>query len=475
MVSTPTYTLKRLLALSGALLVTALLPLSAQAFSVTGKSWPSGTVTFQLSLGNAPATLADGNTSWNAAAAPALTQWSQRIERVQLVGVMDSSAPVSSGDRVNSITFSNNIFGQNFGNGTLAVTYFITQGANLLEADVLFNRSQSFDSYRGPLRFLPTGYALGDIRRVLLHELGHGIGVSHSEGDNVMSSLTSDREILSEDDTAAGQTIYGARAPVVASPTARLANISTRMKVGLLDDALIGGFIVSGAEAKRVILRATGPSLASSIPGAMADPKLELFNSAGQMVASNDNWQTGGQVAEVVATGVAPANPAEPALIASLAPGSYTAVVRGVNNGQGVALVEGYELDQTASRFVNLSTRGRVGVSQEVMIGGLIVQGTAGKKVLVRAIGPSLAKSVNGALPNPHLEMFDASGNLVAQNDDWQSSAQRSEIIASTVAPTSNLESAIVTTLPPGGYTAVVRGANNEMGIALIEIYDLEP
>ncbi len=431
-----------------------------------------------MSLGSPASTLLDGNTSWNAAAVPALDAWNQRMGRIQSTSVMNSSAPVSSGDRVNSIAFSNNVFGQSFGNGTLAVTYFIMQGANLVEADVLFNRAQTFDSYRGPLRFGgPGGYATGDIRRVLLHELGHGLGLNHSDGDNVMSSITSDRETLSNDDIAGIQALYGVPTappppPVVLS---HLANISTRMKVGVGDDSLIGGFIVSGSEAKRVILRATGPSMSATVIGALADPTLELYNGTGQLIASNDDWQSGAQASEIVATGVPPSHAKEPALIATLPPGSYSAVVRGANGSQGVALVEGYELDTTASRLINLSTRGRIGVADEVLIGGLIVRGAAGKKVIVRAIGPSLAGSVAGVLANPSLEIRDGSGNLLAGNDDWASGGQRAAIVASTVAPTDPLESAIITTLAPGNYTAVVRGVDNGTGVGLVEIYDLEP
>ncbi len=202
---------------NGVVLILALISIASQAsaYVTNGKSWPANsTLTLQLSLG-APATpLLDGNTSWNAAAAPAIDAWNAKMARLQIAKVMDSTAPVASGDRVNSVAFSNSVFGQSFGSGTLAVTYYFTQGSTFLEADVLFNRAQTFDSYRGPLRFGgPGGYATGDIRRVLLHELGHGIGLEHSSGDNVMSPITSDREVLSNDDIAGIQSIYGAAAP----------------------------------------------------------------------------------------------------------------------------------------------------------------------------------------------------------------------------------------------------------------------
>lgn len=188
---------------------------TANAYVTNGKSWPANaTLTLQFSLGLAPAPLLDGNTSWNAAAAPAIDAWNAKMARLQIVKVMDSPAAVASGDRVNSIAFSNSVFGQSFGSGTLAVAYYFTQGSTFLEVDVLFNRAQTFDSYRGPLRFGgPGGYATGDIRRVLLHELGHGLGLEHASGDNVMSPITSDREVLSSDDIAGIQSIYGVPAP----------------------------------------------------------------------------------------------------------------------------------------------------------------------------------------------------------------------------------------------------------------------
>ncbi|MEP6822144.1 MAG: FG-GAP-like repeat-containing protein, partial [Chthoniobacterales bacterium] len=187
----------------------------ADAYNATGKSWPANsTLTLQFSLGAPVLPLLDSNTSWNAAAAPAIDAWNAKMARLQITKVMDSTAPVASGDRVNSVAFSNSVFGQSFGSGTLAVTYYFTQGSTFLEADVLFNRAQTFDSYRGPLRFGgPGGYATGDIRRVLLHELGHALGLDHAPGDNVMSPITSDREVLSDDDVAGIQSIYGAPAP----------------------------------------------------------------------------------------------------------------------------------------------------------------------------------------------------------------------------------------------------------------------
>ncbi len=468
---------------------------TASAYSLTGKSWPSGTVTFQLNLGNSLLSLTDGSTSWNAAVTPALDTWNANMGRIQLRGV-NSSGGASTGDRVNSVVFSSSVFGQSFGNGTLAVTYYIMQGSNLLEADVLFNSAMSFNSYRGDLIFGGNGFVIADIRRVFLHEIGHALGLNHFEGVSaIMNAMVSNREELAADDIAGIQAIYGQpAAPPPPSPTptptptptpaptpapvaaSHLANISTRMKVGVGDDVLIGGFIIQGGAPKKVILRAIGPSLtAAGVSGAMSDPILELYNSSGNLVAHNDDWQSGVQAAEITASGVQPSHQLESALIATLNPGAYTAIVRGQGQTQGVAMVEGYRLDTGDARLVNLSTRGRIGVGDDVLIGGFIVTGTASKRVIVRALGPSLSGSLAGAIANPTLEMYNSSGTIIASNDDWGSSPQKSEIVASTVPPDHPLESAVVVTLAPGSYTAIVRGVDGGTGVGLVQLFDLEP
>jgi Matrixin len=466
------------------------MPDLACAYALEGASWPAGTtVVLQLGLGNAGRTLIDGNTSWNTAAAPAFNTWDQKIQRAQLTSATPIGS-VSSGDGVNAAIFSNSVFGQSFGNGTLAVTYYIIQGSRMVEADILFNRGQNFDSYRGPLRFGSNGFVIADIRRVMVHELGHVLGLAHPDNhgqhvDAIMNSITSDRETLSSDDIAGGQSLYGAPGPTpTPTPTpspspgsSHLANISTRVNVGVNDDVLIGGFIVRGSVPKRMILRAIGPSLADAgVSGALADPILELHNSTGAVIAANDDWQSSAQATEIAASGLAPRNPFESAIVAALQPGTYTAIVRGVNNTTGIALVEGYELDSTAARLVNISTRGQVGVGDQVLIGGLIVTGSQPKNVVLRAIGPSLTGAgVHGAVTDPMIELHNASGVTIATNDNWQSSAQASAINATGLAPRNPLESAILVTISPGNYTAIVRGVNNTTGIGLVEVYDLDP
>jgi len=273
---------------------------------------------------------------------------------------------------------------------------------------------------------------------------------------------------------------------------ASLGNISTRSFVQTGEHVMIGGFIVQGTGPKRVIVRAIGPELTQyGIPDVMANPRLELHDGTGALIATNDDWQTtilGGiitsnQVSDIQNSGRAPAAASESAITANLQPGHYTAMVRGVNNTTGVALVEVYDLSPAASSSLgNISTRSFVQTGEHVMIGGFIVQGTGPKRVIVRAIGPELTQyGIPDAMANPRLELHDGTGALIATNDDWQTtilggiitSNQVGDIQNSGRAPTAASESAIIANLQPGNYTAVVSGVNNTAGVALVEVYDL--
>lgn len=253
-----------------------------------------------------------------------------------------------------------------------------------------------------------------------------------------------------------------------ATPT-KLANIATRAMVGTGANVLIGGFIVTGTESKPVIVRGIGPSL--PLPGKMLDPTLELHDASGAMIGFNDNWRQSANSAAIADSGVAPANDNESAILMSLAPGSYTVVLAGANQTSGTAVVEVYDLDTaTASKLANISTRASVQTGDNVLIGGLIVLGTSAADVIVRAIGPSL--SMPGAMADPTLELRDASGALIGSNDNWRST-QETAILGTGVAPTRDAEAAIVTSFPPGSYTAIVRGANGTTGVAVVEVYQL--
>ena len=230
-------------------------------------------------------------------------------------------------------------------------------------------------------------------------------------------------------------------------------NISTRLPVGTGNDVLIGGFIVQGPGTKRLLIRGIGPSLASAgIANALADPYLELHDGTGVTILTNDNWADT-QQADIVATGIPPSDSHESAILTTLYPGAYTAILRGANSATGVGLVEVYDLDGGVVQPVNISTRGRVDTGDNVMIGGFIIGGTQSMKVLVRAIGPSLTGAgITEALADPTLELHNPNGSLLTSNDNWQDT-QQTDIQATGIPPTNPLESAILATLPPGAYT----------------------
>jgi hypothetical protein len=256
---------------------------------------------------------------------------------------------------------------------------------------------------------------------------------------------------------------------------ADLVNISTRMEVLTGTSVLIAGFIITGTDNKQVLLRALGPTLAQfGVVGALADTTIELHNGAGTIIATNDNWKDTQQAA-IAATGKAPPNNLESAILITLAPGNYTVVVRGKNGTTGVGLVDVYDLNQAVnSSLTNISTRGFVDTGVNVMIGGLI-SSTGNVKVIVRALGPTLAQfGVQNVLADPTLELHDANGALVASNDNWQDT-QKVAIQASGLAPPNANEPAIIITKPAGNGTAIVRGKNNTTGNALVEVYRLPP
>ena len=256
---------------------------------------------------------------------------------------------------------------------------------------------------------------------------------------------------------------------------AQLINISTRMGVKTGDNVLIGGLIITGNVAKKVILRAIGPSLTQfGIDGALADPVLELHRSVGSVITSNDNWKETQQV-EIEAAGFAPQSDFESAIIATLDPGAYTAIVSGKNATSGVGLVEGYDLDAPAdSQIANISTRGFVESGNNVMIGGFILgNGTGTTNLVIRGLGPSLtAAGVVGALADPTLELHEGNGAIVMSNDNWRD-MQQCELEDTNIPPQDDLESAMIVTLPTGAYTAIVAGKNGETGVALVELYRL--
>jgi hypothetical protein len=294
-------------------------------------------------------------------------------------------------------------------------------------------------------------------------------GNGHASIDYVVPQIAADQRItMTATDPNGNTSEFG-------SAAGQLLNISTRSRVEGGEKVLIGGFIVSGANPKKVIIRGIGPSLAAyGVPGAMANPILELRDDTGSL-ATNDNWKSA-QRAEIEATGIPPVNDLEAAIVRTLPANDahYTAILRDNNDTPGIGVVELYDLDATAdSAFANISTRGLVKTNNDILIGGFIA-GRGLTKVILRAIGPSLVTAgVADPLQDPRLQLFNASGTAIATNDDWKTT-QRLEIEASGLPPNDDRESAVIASLPPGNYTAVVRGKNNETGIAVVEVYNLQ-
>jgi hypothetical protein len=251
------------------------------------------------------------------------------------------------------------------------------------------------------------------------------------------------------------------------------------MRVQTLDRVGIGGFIITGTAPKHLLLRAIGPSLTQfGVPDALADPVLELHGPGAFVTIINNNWRDDPvQEAAIIASGIPPTDNLESAIDAALAPGIYSAIIRGNGNTEGVALIEVYDLNQPFdSKLANISTRAFVSTGDNIVIGGFFLGGNNGDdRIVLRGIGPSLtAAGVPDALADPTLELRDGDGALLASNNDWEDDpVQAAELIAAGLAPTSQLESGIAATLPPGPYTALLAGLNNGIGIGLVEVYDL--
>jgi len=261
-----------------------------------------------------------------------------------------------------------------------------------------------------------------------------------------------------------------------ALPAAQALNLSTRLNVGTGDNVLIGGFIISGTDSKEVIVRGLGPSLTVNgvpLPDPLADPAIDLYQGA-TLIMSNNNWKDS-QEAEIEATGIPPTDDLEAAIVATLAPGSYTAILRGNDGGTGNGLVEVYDLDTTVkSTLANTSTRGLVQTGDNVLIGGFIVGDGETDTVVIRAIGPSLAdQEVADPLQDPTLDLYNSDGAVIMSNDNWRDS-QETLLQSSGLTPTNDFESAIITSLAAGEYTAIVRGKNDTTGVALVEIFNLQ-
>ena len=254
-------------------------------------------------------------------------------------------------------------------------------------------------------------------------------------------------------------------------------NLSTRGLVGADQDVLIAGFIVTGSDPKTAVLRALGPSLGNAgLSGTLADPVITLFDAAGHVLATNDNWEAGSNADQIAADGLAPGDPAEAALLTTLEPGAYTAVVSGKDTTSGIGLVEVYDLSPaTDSKLANMSTRGIVGAGSDLLISGFIVGAVDSSTVVVRSIGPSLgAAGISDPLNDPSFTVYDQNGSALATNDNWRDDPSAPDLEQNQIAPLNDAEAATILHLPVGAYTAVTIGADGGTGVGLVEIYNLE-
>jgi hypothetical protein len=277
-------------------------------------------------------------------------------------------------------------------------------------------------------------------------------------------------------DAQEGVAVDGLQAIVASSgPPLNLGNISTRGLVQTGDQVMIGGFVIGGNAPKQVLIRAIGPSLANfNVAGPLQDPMLSLHDTSSE-IASNDDWQSASNSGQIPAN-LQPQDMRESAILITLQPGQYTAIVSGKGGTTGVALVEVYDLDpNSGSKLANISTRGFVATGDNVMIGGFF--GGAGNgtgQVLIRAIGPSLSGSgVANPLSDPVLALFDGNGQKIRTNDNWGDN-QQALIMATGLAPTNTLESAILANLASGSYTAIVSDKNGGSGVALVEVFAVQ-
>ncbi len=257
------------------------------------------------------------------------------------------------------------------------------------------------------------------------------------------------------------------------APTAHLQNISGRLLIQTGNNVGIAGFVVGGTEAKKVLIRGLGPTLAQfNVTGVMQNPTLELHDGRGSLITTNDNWKDT-QQAEITATQLAPPADVEAAILATLQPGAYTAIQTDARGGTGVGLIEVYDVDPFASsRLINISTRGLVQTGNNVLIGGFsLAAGSGSNNVVVRALGPSLAPfGVNNALPDPFATLYDSNGNVITANDNWKDS-QQSAIENTGLQPPNDLDAAILVRLAAGNYTAIVTDKSGSTGVALVEVY----
>lgn len=421
---------------------------SAQAYALFGRSWPAGDITMHLQLGPVAAPLSDGATSWGAVAEAAFADWNAQIARSRFAVVRDSTAAKAQGNRINNVFFSPTIYGDAFGSGVLAVTLTLRNSRNTTEADVIFNSNRAWDSYRGALRRNTT-----DFRRVALHEFGHVLGLDHPDEASpiqrvsaIMNSTISSIETLQVDDIAGARTLYEATAPAATPPTIVAQPVGRTIQV-------------TGSYTLNVVAAGTGP-----------------LNYDWDFRPAGSNFTEPLQQVEGPSYTIGSVQPADA--------GVYTVTV---SNAAGAVTSSAVTLNVTPitttsdTTLANISTRGTVGTNADVLIAGLVIGGTTAKNVVVRAIGPGLSDfGVSGVLADPELLILDANGRVVAQNDNWQIGTTASQLpgaftrVGAFQLKDGARDAALLTTLPPGNYTAQVSGVSSTRGVALVEAYDAD-
>ena len=359
-------------------------------------------------------------------------------------------------------------------NLTTPVTYTLTGMATVLGVPVEFTTNgtlmpglhQYQGTFQAPIAF-PAADS-GDFSATLVLDFGSAGAIATAPGT---LNLTIDQVDVKLDPIPAS----------VQGPSLSQ-NISTRANVGTGDDVVIGGFIITGTNPKMVVLRGIGPSLGvSGVTGLLADPFIELHDSSGAVIASNDNWMQLSSTDQTTLSdnNLTPPDETESALVETLDPGAYTVILSGVNNTTGVGLVEAYDIDggTPASKLANISTRGFVETDQNVMIGGFILGGGGGgfSTVIVRGIGPSLvSKGITDALADPVVDLHNANGDIIDSNDNWMDNPNMQMVIDAGLAPADPNEAALYEILPAGSYTAVLSGVGATTGVGLVESYNID-
>ncbi len=254
--------------------------------------------------------------------------------------------------------------------------------------------------------------------------------------------------------------------------TGRLANLSTRAFCETKEAVVVDEFILQGTGTETVVTRGIGPSL-PGVADPLEDPTTSLLNAPGRILDANNDWMDNPDKDQIIAVGLAPTNDRESAMIDSLRVGTYTFVEQGTHRGQGVALAEVYDLLDGGLQLSAVGTRGFVSTGDNVMLSGFITTGTT--SLLIRALGPSLADAgLHRVLPDPELELRDQNGILIDENTDWIDSPNKAEIEATGLAPSDDLESAMLVTLAPGAYTVVFSGTGGTTGLGFAQIYSLD-